>query len=231
MGLENGDFGEPLLPKGYYLMESKVMGAAPLWFTEILSDLCIYPISFSKYGNVYKKEHGAFHFEEMMVHRNEKLGCDKEETGMLNSIFHAGTFYAESVAAAMATAAILGLMIALLYKRSGSSVHLGSFCGHSGDPAASVSVVIMIVNGNLGTSVAVLGAFGLVRFRSAPRYGPRNRFYFLCHGCGAGSRYGLLSLAVLLYAGHWDDVLVLENCILTVTIPENVSFVSRYRKI
>lgn len=71
MGLENGDFGEPLLPKGYYLMESKVMGATPLWFTEILSDLCIYPVSFSKYGNIYKKEHGAFHFEEMMVHRNE----------------------------------------------------------------------------------------------------------------------------------------------------------------
>lgn len=71
MGLENGDFGEPLLPKGYYLMESKVMGATPLWFTEILSDLCIYPVSFSKYGNVYKKEHGAFHFDEMMVHRNE----------------------------------------------------------------------------------------------------------------------------------------------------------------
>ena len=31
---------------------------------------------------------------------------------------------------------------------------------------AIVQVVIMLVNGNLGTSVAVLGAFGLVRFRS-----------------------------------------------------------------
>ena len=56
---------------------------------------------------------------------------------MLNSIFHAGTFYAESVAAAMATAAILGLMIALLYKHSGLFRTSGQFCGHSGDPAAS----------------------------------------------------------------------------------------------
>ena len=31
---------------------------------------------------------------------------------------------------------------------------------------ALVQVVIMMVNGNLGTSVAILGAFGLIRFRS-----------------------------------------------------------------
>lgn len=31
-----------------------------------------------------------------------------------------------------------------------------------------VSFVIMMVNGNLGTSVAVLGAFSLIRFRSVP---------------------------------------------------------------
>ena len=31
-----------------------------------------------------------------------------------------------------------------------------------------VQMVIMLVNGNLGTSVAVLGAFSLVRFRSVP---------------------------------------------------------------
>lgn len=31
-----------------------------------------------------------------------------------------------------------------------------------------VQMIIMLVNGNLGTSVAVLGAFGLIRFRSVP---------------------------------------------------------------
>lgn len=71
MGLENGDAGEKLLPEGYYLMESKIMGAAPLWFTEILSDLSIYPVSFSKYGNIYKKEHNSFDVEQLMVHRME----------------------------------------------------------------------------------------------------------------------------------------------------------------
>lgn len=71
MGLENGDCGKLLLPDGYYLMESKVMGATPLWFTEILSELSIYPVSFSKYGNIYKMEHQSFDFDGMMVHRME----------------------------------------------------------------------------------------------------------------------------------------------------------------
>lgn len=71
MGLENGDFGDMLLPEGYYLMESKIMGAAPLWFTEILSELSVYPVSFSKYGNIYKKEHDMFDIDQMMIHRME----------------------------------------------------------------------------------------------------------------------------------------------------------------
>ena len=71
MGLENGDFGELLLPKNYYLMESKVLGATPLWFTKILSQCKIYPVSFSKYGNIYKSSLDAFHPDEMMLHRLE----------------------------------------------------------------------------------------------------------------------------------------------------------------
>ena len=71
MGLEMGDQGRTLLPETYYLMESKVMGATPLWFARILLDLKIYPVSFSKYGNIYKTRAGAFHPEEMMEHRME----------------------------------------------------------------------------------------------------------------------------------------------------------------
>ena len=41
MGLENGDAGETLLPRGWYLMESKVIGATPLWFTRILPELSL----------------------------------------------------------------------------------------------------------------------------------------------------------------------------------------------
>lgn len=54
--LEKGDNGMLLLDKNCYIMEVKTLGAYPLWFAQILSELNIYPTSFSKYGNVYKKQ-------------------------------------------------------------------------------------------------------------------------------------------------------------------------------
>ncbi len=52
--LESGSYGNKLLPDGVYLMEIKINRAVPLWFTRILSELEIYPVSFSKYGTEYK---------------------------------------------------------------------------------------------------------------------------------------------------------------------------------
>ena len=71
MGLENRDQGDLLLPSGYYLMESKILGATPLWFAHILSDLDIYSVSFSKYGNIYKTQYDRFHADELMKYRTE----------------------------------------------------------------------------------------------------------------------------------------------------------------
>ncbi len=79
MHLERGDCGELLLPEGYYLMESKILGATPLWFTRILSELAIYPVSFSKYGNIYKKDYDAFDLERMMAHQNENWNHIRRE--------------------------------------------------------------------------------------------------------------------------------------------------------
>lgn len=53
--LESGSYGDKLLPPDVYLMEIKINRAVPLWFTKILSELEIYPVSFSKYGTEYKK--------------------------------------------------------------------------------------------------------------------------------------------------------------------------------
>ena len=66
MGLEKGDRGAPLLPPDCYLMESKVMGATPLWFSHILASLRIYPVSFSKYGNFHKQRLVPFPTRDMV---------------------------------------------------------------------------------------------------------------------------------------------------------------------
>jgi len=71
MGLENGAYGQKLLPDDYYLMETKILDASPFWFTRILSELSIYLTSFSKYGNIYKMENGAFDVVPLMCHRLE----------------------------------------------------------------------------------------------------------------------------------------------------------------
>ncbi|MBU5472973.1 polyphosphate polymerase domain-containing protein [Roseburia sp. MSJ-14] len=44
-----------LLKDGYYLMEVKISNAMPLWFVKILTELEIHSTSFSKYGNVYRR--------------------------------------------------------------------------------------------------------------------------------------------------------------------------------
>lgn len=56
LDLTQGDDGEMLLPDGEAVLEIKTNGAMPLWLTDILSREGIYPVSFSKYGEIYKKE-------------------------------------------------------------------------------------------------------------------------------------------------------------------------------
>jgi len=62
---------------------------------------------------------------------------------------------------------------------------------------AVVCVVIMMVNGNVGTGVAVAGAFNLVRFRSAPGTGREISAIFVAMGAGLIAGMGYLAYATL----------------------------------
>lgn len=54
LDLSLGSHGDSLLPDGYVLMEIKVPNTVPLWLAKLLSELKIYPRSFSKIGTAYK---------------------------------------------------------------------------------------------------------------------------------------------------------------------------------
>ena len=54
--LEQGDSGNLLLPEHNVLMEIKIPGVMPLWLAHTLSDLSVYPTSFSKYGTYYMQK-------------------------------------------------------------------------------------------------------------------------------------------------------------------------------
>ena len=62
---------------------------------------------------------------------------------------------------------------------------------------AVVCIVIMLVNGNIGTGVAVAGAFSLVRFRSVPGTAKEICTLFLAMGTGLIAGMGYIGFAVL----------------------------------
>ncbi len=62
---------------------------------------------------------------------------------------------------------------------------------------AAVCMIIMMINGNIGTGLAVAGAFGLVRFRSAQGSAKEIGFIFLAMCAGLTCGMGYLAYAVL----------------------------------
>ena len=54
--LELGDAGKKYFEQTIYIMEIKTLGSMPLWLVRSLSELKIYPVSFSKVGKIYEKD-------------------------------------------------------------------------------------------------------------------------------------------------------------------------------
>lgn len=54
LDLRAGSYGERILPQNLCIMEIKALYAMPLWLTKALTDLEIFPGSFSKYGTAYR---------------------------------------------------------------------------------------------------------------------------------------------------------------------------------
>ena len=89
----------------------------------------------------------------------------------------------------------LGLMMSAAY--AWRNEHTKSFLVTLVLLPAVVCVVIMMVNGNVGTGVAVAGAFSLVRFRSAPGSAKEIVAVFLAMGAGLIAGMGYLGFAAL----------------------------------
>lgn len=101
---------------------------------------------------------------------------------------------------------------------------------------AVVCVVIMMVNGNVGTGVAVAGAFSLVRFRSVPGTAKEISMLFVAMGAGLIAGMGYLAFG-LMFAVLMCGFTMLYSRLdfgarkngqkyktLTVTIPEDLDY-------
>ena len=93
------------------------------------------------------------------------------------------------------TSLVIGLIIAFSYMYR--TRYTKSFVITLSLLPAVVCVVIMMVNGNVGTGVAVAGAFSLVRFRSVPGTAKEIGTLFLAMGAGLIAGMGYLGFAVL----------------------------------
>jgi len=105
---------------------------------------------------------------------------------------------------------------------------------------AVVCVVIMMVNGNVGTGVAVAGAFSLVRFRSVPGTAKEICTLFLAMGAGLIVGMGYIGFA-LLFTVIMCIIFVICNRLdfgtkkngaifktLTITIPEDLDYTGAF---
>lgn len=101
---------------------------------------------------------------------------------------------------------------------------------------AVVCIIIMLVNGNVGTGVAVAGAFSLVRFRSVPGTAKEICTLFLAMGAGLIAGMGYLGFAAL-FTILMCAMFVLYNRLdfgakknaaiyktFTITIPEDLDY-------
>lgn len=93
----------------------------------------------------------------------------------------------------------LGLLVALVYRYS-SKTHTKNFIITLTILPVLVQSVIMMVSGNLGTGVAVLGTFSLVRFRSAPGSSKEIAAVFAAMAIGLATGIGQIAFAALLAA-------------------------------
>ncbi len=90
---------------------------------------------------------------------------------------------------------ILGFMLSVMYMYR--NTYSRSFIVTIATIPAIVCVVIMMVNGNVGAGVAVAGAFGLVRFRSAPGTAKEIGVLFMAMGAGIITGMGYIAYAFL----------------------------------
>ncbi len=99
---------------------------------------------------------------------------------------------------------------------------------------ALVQIVIMMVNGNIGAGVAVAGAFGLIRFRSAPGSAREIGLVFLTTAIGLATGMGYVVIAAVFFAIIAAFTLLLtamgfgagaaDERELRITIPESLDF-------
>ena len=159
---------------------------------------------------------------------------------LFQSIFRSGTVSVTGFIICIIAALILGLVTALAHGFKSEATK--SFLMTIAILPALVTVVIMMVNDNVGAGVAVAGAFSLVRFRSAQGSAREIATIFLAMGTGLICGMGYIAYAVL-FTIIMCAVLMFYTAIgfgttikpnertLRITIPEDLDYVGVFDEV
>jgi hypothetical protein len=150
---------------------------------------------------------------------------------VLDSIF-GSSIDIKTILLCLVVSIVLGILIALVHKKTAKCSK--NFLITLSILPSLVAIMIFMVNGNLGTSVAILGAFGLIRFRSMPGTSKEILSVFFAMSIGLIAGMGYLAFAVIITLFISVMLLILdkvnlfnkekEEKILKITIPENLDY-------
>ena len=153
---------------------------------------------------------------------------------MLESIFYneVATISMENCLISLGVAIILGIIVSLVHKLTTKTTP--NFLLTVAVLPVLVEAVIMLINGNLGTSLAVAGAFSLIRFRSMPGNSKEiiTVFWSMAIGLACGMGYVLYAAMMTIIVAI---LIIIANKIfskledksrrkLKVVIPENLDY-------
>lgn len=151
---------------------------------------------------------------------------------MFNSVIGSGGLNITSMSIIVISAIILGLIIA--YVHMITSKYSKNYVVTLAILPILVSTVMIMVNGNLGTGVAIAGAFSLVRFRSLPGNSREiiSVFWAMAIGIAVGMGQVIFAsiitivvglLILIFYKTRFGDEKY-SNKILDIIIPENLDY-------
>lgn len=151
---------------------------------------------------------------------------------MLQSIFQLEQMGTTDVITSITVALVLGLIISITYINTGA--YSKNFSRTLVIMPVLIGAVMILVNGNLGTSVAVLGAFSLVRFRSLQGTSRDISFILFTMTIGLATSMGYILYAAVLTVVICGVIVILfavqygekreEEKELRITIPENLDY-------
>lgn len=146
---------------------------------------------------------------------------------MFNSILDGNNLSISSSLICMFSALLLGGIVALIHGKKSSKDFLITLV----TLPLIVQVVIIMVNGNLGTSVAILGAFSLIRFRSLQCNSKELLVIFLTMAIGLATGMGYIIFAFVFTIVACLTIFILDKLFsgkaikqLKIVVPEDLDY-------